>query len=75
MNDKIEGSLGILGAMVVLFTTMLDPRISLGLSVTLLLLIGIYHLVRTSARAPLNLGTPPRSEPDASDASGANQLR
>ena len=68
MNDKVEGSLGILGAMVVLFTTMLDPRISLSLSVTLLLGIGIYHLVRTTSRAPQNVGTPTRGEPEASNA-------
>ena len=72
MNDKIEGSLGILGAMVVLFTTMLDPRISLSLSVALLLGIGIYHFVRTSSRAPQHLEAPPPGEPDASNR-GANR--
>jgi len=74
MNDKVEGSLGVLGAIVVLFTTMLDPRISLGLSVSLLLGIGIYHFVRTSWRASQDVCTPSRGEPDASNAPGTNRL-
>ena len=46
MNDKSEGIVSSLGAMVVLFSAMLDPRISVCLAVACLLGLGIYHLVR-----------------------------
>jgi hypothetical protein len=43
---KTEGVLSSLAAILVLFTTMLDPRISVGLAVAFLLGLGIYHFVR-----------------------------
>jgi len=49
MNDKVAGSLSTLAAILVVFTAMLDPRISLGLAVTCLLALGIYHFVRNSS--------------------------
>ena len=41
-----EGILSSLAAILVLFTTMLDPRISVGMAVAFLLGLGIYHFVR-----------------------------
>lgn len=48
MNDKMEGVVSSLAALLVLFTNMLDPRISCGLAVAFLLGLGIYHLARKS---------------------------
>jgi len=73
MNDKVEGSLSTLAALLVVFTAMLDPRLSLGLSVACLLALGIYHFARTSWRVPENVSIPPKGEPDASDACGAGR--
>jgi hypothetical protein len=46
MSNKTEGVLSSLAAILVLFTTMLDPRISVGLAVAFLLGLGIYHFAR-----------------------------
>ena len=46
MSNKAEGVVSSLAAVLVLFTTMLDPRISVGLAVAFLLGLGIYHLAR-----------------------------
>ena len=46
MNNKTEGVLSSLAAILVLFTTMLDPRISIGLAVAFLLGLSIYHFAR-----------------------------
>ncbi|MBP1624327.1 MAG: hypothetical protein H6Q07_2347 [Acidobacteria bacterium] len=43
MNNKTEGILNNLAAMLVLFTTMLDPRISAGLAVVFLIALGMYR--------------------------------
>jgi 4-hydroxybenzoate polyprenyltransferase len=45
-NSKPEGTLAILAAIFVLFTAMLDPRISLAVSVAALLLIAIYSFLK-----------------------------
>ena len=38
--------MSIIGAILVLFTAMLDPRISMGLAFTALLVFGIFKLTR-----------------------------
>lgn len=48
MNNKTEGVVSSLAALLVLFTNILDPRISCGLAVAFLLSLGIYHLARKS---------------------------
>lgn len=44
MTDRAEGILAIVASLLVLFSTMLDPRISAGLAVVLLLGFAIYKL-------------------------------
>lgn len=46
MNNKIEVAITILAALLVLFTAMLDPKVSLALAALSLLALGIYHFVR-----------------------------
>jgi len=46
MSNKTEGIVSTMAAILVLFTTMLDPRISVGLAVAFLIGLGIYHLAR-----------------------------
>lgn len=48
MNNKTEGILSSLAAILVLFTTMLDPRVSIGLAVAFLFGLSIYHFARKS---------------------------
>ena len=43
MNSKTEAIVGTVGAILVLFTAMLDPMISLGLAVAALLGLAIYN--------------------------------
>jgi hypothetical protein len=50
MTDRAEGVLAIIAALLVLFTTMLDPRISAGLSVIILVGFAIYKLAMGRAR-------------------------
>lgn len=49
MNNQTEGTISMLAALLVLFSAMLDPRISAGLAVVFLLALGVYKLV---ARRP-----------------------
>jgi hypothetical protein len=49
MNDTTEGVIGILAAILVLFTAMLDPRLSIGLAVVALAGLAVY---RFRARHP-----------------------
>jgi hypothetical protein len=42
MNRKTEATMGILAALLVLFSAMLDPRISAGLACVLLVAFSIY---------------------------------
>ena len=44
MNDKTEATINALAAILVLFTAMLDPRISVGLAVVFLIGLSIYKL-------------------------------
>lgn len=46
MNDKTEGTFSILAALLVLFSTMLDPRVSMVLAVVALIALGAYHLTK-----------------------------
>jgi hypothetical protein len=46
MSNKNEGSLAIIAAMLVLFSAMLDPRVSAGLAVVLLICFAVYKLMR-----------------------------
>lgn len=47
MNQRTEGTLAIVAALLVLFSAMWDPRISAGLAVVALLGLGLYRLLRT----------------------------
>ncbi|MGI9519111.1 MAG: hypothetical protein ACR2NP_18815 [Pirellulaceae bacterium] len=44
-NKRAEGILSIVAALLVLFTNMLDPMLSVALAVTLLVAFGLYRLV------------------------------
>jgi len=46
LSDKSEGMLAVLAALVVLFTSLLDPLVSAGIAVTALALLGVYHFVK-----------------------------
>jgi hypothetical protein len=45
MTGKTEGTLAIVAALFVLFSAMWDPRISVGIAVIALFVLGIYQLV------------------------------
>ena len=44
MNNRTEGLIAIIAALIVLFSAMLDPRVSAVLAVAGLLLYGLYKL-------------------------------
>jgi hypothetical protein len=46
MKCKMEGTFEILSAILVLFTSMLNPWISIVLSVTLLVIFGFYKFLK-----------------------------
>ena len=46
MNPKTEGTLAIIAALIVLFSAMWDPRVSVAVAVLALAGIGIYRLVQ-----------------------------
>lgn len=48
MNAKTEGTLTILAALFVLFSAMLDPQVSVAITIAALLGLGIYKLVYKS---------------------------
>ena len=48
MNTKTEGTIMILAAMLVLFSAMLDPRVSVAISMVALVGLGIYRLMHTN---------------------------
>jgi hypothetical protein len=48
MNNKTEGIISSLAALLVLFTTMLNPWISVALAVIFLAGLGIYHFKQKS---------------------------
>jgi hypothetical protein len=45
MNEKTEGALGIIAALIVLLSAMWDPRISIAISVLALIAFGAYKLI------------------------------
>jgi hypothetical protein len=45
VNDRTEGVLAVIASLFVLFSAMLDPRISAGLSIVFLLGFAVYKLV------------------------------
>jgi hypothetical protein len=45
VNERAEGIMAIIASLLVLFSAMIDPRISAGLSVVLLLAFAVYKLV------------------------------
>ncbi len=48
MNDQTEGLFAIIAALVVMFSAMLDPQVSVILAVAGLLLYGLYKLTEHS---------------------------
>jgi len=49
MNAKTEGTLAIIAALIVLFSAMLSPLVSAGISIAVLLGFGIYkHMQKGS---------------------------
>lgn len=46
MTNKIEGLFSILAAFLVLFSAMLDPRISMIVAITTLIGLGIYNFTK-----------------------------
>jgi hypothetical protein len=46
MNTKTEGTLAVLAALLVLFSAMWDPRISVAISIVALVALGIYKFAR-----------------------------
>jgi hypothetical protein len=49
MNDRIDGTLSILAAFLVLFAAMLDPRIAAGIAILFLVGLSIYKFARHGA--------------------------
>ena len=45
MNEKAEGVLGIVAALIVVFSAMWDPRVSIAISVLALVAFGVYKLI------------------------------
>ncbi len=48
MNTRIEGTIAVVAALLVLFSAMWDPRISVAVSVIALASLGVYRLVQKS---------------------------
>jgi len=48
MNTKTEGVIAIIAALLVLFSAMWDPRVSIGVSIIALAVIGIYKLTQNN---------------------------
>jgi hypothetical protein len=54
MSDKTEGILDNLTAILVIFTAMLDPRISVGLATVFLIGLGVYRFLQCHKRKKSN---------------------
>jgi hypothetical protein len=50
LDSKVKGTASILAALLVLFTAMLDPRISSGLAVLLLVVLSIFEFNQSRRR-------------------------
>jgi len=46
MSDRTESMMAVLAAVLVLFTSMLDPRISAGLAVVLMIAFAVYKFIK-----------------------------
>jgi Ca2+/Na+ antiporter len=51
LNERVEGTLSVIAALLVLFTAMIDPRVSAGLAVGLLVAFAVYKYVHGRKRA------------------------
>jgi hypothetical protein len=49
LNAKTEGSLAVIAALIVLFSAMWDPRVSVAVSIAALLVFGAYKLLNKNA--------------------------
>lgn len=52
MTDRTEAAFAMLAALLVLFTTMLDPRLSAGLAVVLLVAFTVVKLLNGRSQTP-----------------------
>ncbi len=50
MNTKTEGTIAIVAALLVLFSSMWDPRISAVVAVVALIGLGVYKLIQKPTR-------------------------
>ena len=50
MNTKTEGTIAIIAALLVLFSVMWDPRVSVAVSIVALLGFGIYKFLQNKFR-------------------------
>ena len=50
MNEKSEAVISFLAALLVLFSAMLDPRISIGLAVAFLVILAVYKIIQSNRR-------------------------
>ena len=46
MNTKTEGAIATISAMLVLFSAMWDPRVSIAVSLTALMALGVYKFMQ-----------------------------
>lgn len=46
MSNKTEAAVAILAALIVLFTAILEPRVSAGIAVVALVALGFYHFTK-----------------------------
>ena len=51
MNERTEGVISLLAALLVLLSAMLDPRISLGLALAFLVILAGYKLIQNNRRS------------------------
>jgi uncharacterized membrane protein YwaF len=51
MNERTEGVISLLAALLVLLNAMLEPRVSLGLAVAFLVILAGYKLIQSSRRS------------------------
>jgi Ca2+/Na+ antiporter len=51
MNERTEAVISFLAALLVLFSAMLDPRISLGLAIAFLVILAVYKFLQSNRRS------------------------
>jgi hypothetical protein len=52
MNERVESTIGAIAALLVLFSAMVDPRISASVAVIFLLMLAGYHWYSARRRKP-----------------------